>query len=135
MRAIFSVFFAGLLLAACGPTATFHRTGAPMALMENTLLDCKVEALGDAPVATQVRQGPPRYVPGPVYCPRKGQCTRGAGYFAPGEVYSVDTNARLRSDLINRCMARSGFQRVDLPRCAAGTPLPDLSAQSEGMPP
>jgi len=135
MRVVLFLCLASLWLLGCGPAVTYHRTGASVGLMEDTLLDCRVAALQDAPVATQIRQGPPRYYPGPFYCPGGGRCYRGAGYFAPGEVYSVDTNARLRSDLTNRCMAHTGFQRIELPRCAAGTTLPDLSTQTDNMPP
>lgn len=119
----------------CGPKTTFHRTGASVSLMQNTLLDCQVAALKDAPVSSQIRQGPPRYIPGSSYCHKDGDCYRRAGYFAPGEVYTVDTNARLRSNLTTRCMAREGFQRVQLPRCPAGTPAPDISNLTDEMPP
>lgn len=135
MRALILMCLAGSVLAACGPAATFYRTGASVSLMEDTLLDCRVAALQDAPVATQIRQGPPRYIPGSVYCPRDNKCYRATGYFAPGEVYTVDPNARLRSDLTNRCMAEAGFQRLELPRCPSGTPLPDLSTETDTMPP
>lgn len=135
MRAHFILFLSAFLLTGCSPVVTYYQAGAPVSLMEDALLDCQVAALQDAPIATQIRQGPPRYIPGRVYCHGGDNCYRGAGYFVSGEVYTVDTNARLRSDLTTRCMAREGFQRIELPRCAAGTSLPDLSTQTEVMPP
>ena len=134
MRAFFVLIVGVWGLAACGPIATFYQAGAPVALMEDTLLDCRVAALQDAPVSTQVRQGPPRYIPGPYYCHRDGRCYRSGGYFAPGEVYTIDTNEGLRTDLTTRCMARAGFDRVELPRCPAGTSAPDLSSDAGTMP-
>ncbi len=106
-----------------------------MAKMENDLLDCKVAALADAPVSTQLRRGPPRYVPGYRHCDGKGRCYRSGGYFYPGDVYSVDVNAGLRRDLLNRCMAARGFSPVELPRCRTGT-APALSTDlTDAMPP
>lgn len=90
--------------------------------MQNTLLSCEVDALAKAPVATQIRQGPPRYIPGTRYCSSNGRCYRNGGFFVSGEVYSVDVNARLRGDLTTQCMGRQGYRSIEVPRCPAGTP-------------
>ena len=138
MRVLCAVLVVMLTLAACAPAPVYYREGVSMAKMENDLLNCKVAAVKDAPVASQLRRGAPRYYPGYLRCNHGGQCYRTGGYFYPGEVYSVDVNAGLRKDLENRCMARKGYAPVALPRCPAGTAsgaATDQTAQVNTMPP
>ena len=126
-----SIFF----LSACTPLTIYHRDGVAVSRMQSDLLDCQVGALEDAPVSSQLRRGPPRYIPSYRYCPHAGSCYRRGGYYYPGEVYSVDVNASLRSQLENRCMASQGYKRVELPNCPAGTKAPDGQVQSRTLPP
>lgn len=138
MRPLAVLLVSVLVLSACAPASVYYREGASMAKMEDDLLNCKVAAVKDAPVATQLRRGAPRYYPGYVRCNNGGQCYRTGGYFYPGEVYSVDVNAGLRRDLVNRCMARQGYSPVELPRCRAGTGsdgAADQTARTDTMPP
>lgn len=138
MKSLCTVFVLLLILSACAPAPVYYREGASIAKMEDDLLNCRVAAVKDAPVATELRRGAPRYYPGYVRCHNGGQCYRTGGYFYPGEVYSVDVNASLRSDLQNRCMARKGYAPVELPRCRTGTTaatVTDQTASSDIMPP
>ena len=118
------------LLTACTPLTIYHRAGATMARMEKDLLACRVDALDKAPVTSQVRQGPPRYIPGYRHCNRAGHCYRRGGYYVPGEIYTVDVNARLRSQIETQCMAGKGYRRVTLPNCPAGTSSANAAASS-----
>ena len=131
------VFIALLFAAACSPVTAYHREGVTRAEFQDDLLTCRVEALQDAPVANQLRRGPPQYIPGYRSCTSSGSCYRTGGFFYPGEVYSVDVNASLRRDLRTRCMAKQGYSAVELPRCTYEAPpliptdtLPVLSATS-----
>ncbi len=138
MKTLCFVFVVMLTLSACAPAPVYYREGASMAKMEDDLLNCKVAAVKDAPVATELRRGAPRYYPGYLRCNNSGHCYRTGGYFYPGEVYSVDVNASLRRDLENRCMARKGYAPVELPRCRAGTVGTVTTDQTTGtniMPP
>jgi len=138
MRTVCAVLVMMLTLSACTPAPVYYREGVSVAKMENDLLNCKVAAVKDAPVATQLRRGAPRYYPGYLRCSHGGHCYRTGGYFYPGEVYSVDVNAGLRNDLENRCMSRKGYAPVSLPRCRAGTAgsaAADQTAQTNTMPP
>lgn len=137
MRRLGLVFIALLMVTACGPVNTYHREGVTRAQLQDDLLSCRVEALEDAPVATQVRRGAPRYFPGHRYCTSAGSCYVTGGYFYPGELYTVDVNASLRRDLRDRCMTQQGYDTVALPRCTTEAPpmlttdrLPPLSTSS-----
>lgn len=128
------MFIVTLCLSACGPVSVYYQPDVTVARLNNDLLDCQVASLKDAPVASELRRGPPRYIPGYRYCDSKGRCYRSPGYFIPGEVYSVDVNARLRRDLENRCMARRGYIAIELPRCASGVTPADPTARTGRLP-
>lgn len=132
-RVTLALFSVGLC--ACTPLTIYHREGVPVQRMQADLLDCQVDALSKAPVASQLRRGPPRYIPGSRHCYGSGRCYRYGGYYVPGEVYSVDVNASLRRQLENQCMARQGYQRVEVPNCPAGTPPPEGLEQTQTLPP
>lgn len=119
MKPLTLVILSYLLLAACGPVTVYHKQASSVSRLKTDLLSCQVDALAKAPVATQVRQRPPYYVPSRRYCRSDGECYSRGGFFAPGEIYSVDVNARLRDDLEEQCMSRSGYRAVALPRCTA----------------
>jgi hypothetical protein len=127
-----------LSLAACGPVSVYYKDGGSVARQKTDLLSCKVDALEKAPVANQIRQAPPYYVPGRRYCRPDGSCYYSGGFFAGGELYSVDVNAGLRRDLRRQCMALLGYRPVEVPRCGNGTvtagttlsTMPTLSPQS-----
>lgn len=125
------------LLAACAPVETFYKPGAEVARLQQDQLGCETRALRDAPVANQVRQDPPVYVPPRRTCDSAGNCTSYGGYWRAGQIYSVDVNRDLRGRLLQACMAERGYTRVQIPRCEAGLGasgqmrvLPELTAQS-----
>ena len=112
----FALGFGLLLLGACAPLETFYAEGVSFAQLDRDNTNCDVLALKDAPVATAVRRGPPRFVPRRV-CDSKGNCYNDGGYWLPGEVYTVDLNADLRSRVKTQCMADKGYRPVEIPLC------------------
>lgn len=106
-----------------------------MSRMFSDLTDCQVKALDGAPVATVLRQGPPRYIPGYNYCYHGGGCYWRGGYFVPGRVYSVDVNAPLRLQLETTCMGEQGYQRVELKNCPIGVRPQGGMQQTQVLPP
>lgn len=126
-----------LLLAACAPLRIWHKPGVPVARWQADRTDCEVNALRDAPVASQIRQQPPDFVPPRQICDSAGNCRTTGGYWIPGEVYSVDVNAGLRQRVEAQCMANRGYRPAEIPRCRDGlavqgrtTVLPELSQTS-----
>jgi hypothetical protein len=113
----------------------FYKAGGSVSRLNSDLLACQVDALAKAPVATQVRQGPPRYIPGTRHCNVQGHCIRRGGYFIGGEIYSVDVNARLRRELELLCMERKGYSSVELPRCRSGETPTDTPTSDPRLPP
>ena len=135
---VFSVLTAvTLALSACAPLTIYHKAGVPVARLQSDELTCKTQALRDAPVANQVQQSPPVYVPPRRSCNSSGVCTTYGGYWRPGQIYTVDTNKALRTRLEDSCMADRGYTPVQIPRCDPGvtasavtTVLPPLTPRS-----
>lgn len=105
------------LLAGCQPVSMYYQPGVTVAKAENDRLDCDVEALREAPVANEVQQTPAVWIPGRQICDASGSCYFREGYYEPGEIYSFDTNGTLRRQVLDRCMARKGYQSVAIPAC------------------
>jgi hypothetical protein len=114
LASAFSVVLLGV--AACGPLPVYYNAGSDQTRTNSDTLTCNVTALKEAPVANQIRQRPPVYYPGRQYCNANG-CWTGPGYWVDGGTYTVDVNQGLRSQLVQRCMAQKGYQRLELPRC------------------
>ncbi len=125
-----------LCLASCAPVPLYYKEGGSVSRQQSDLLSCEVDALAKAPVASQIRQSPPQFVPSRRYCSASGHCYYRGGYFVPGNVYTVDVNARLRGDLETQCMSVKGYQAIELPRCAAQTvPAPTAAGRtSDALP-
>ncbi len=127
-------------LTACLPLSTYYKEGASVAQLERDKTACDVRALRQAPVATQIRVGPPRYVPRRRHCDARGNCVYRGGFFVDGETYTVDTNAELRARITRLCMADEGYRPVEIPPCPSNiadrapqgptTILPRLTPQS-----
>ncbi|MGV6804604.1 MAG: hypothetical protein ACWA49_10395 [Ruegeria sp.] len=140
MKTVLRLIFLMILVGACGPLSIYYREGESVARLQSETTKCQVQALKDAPVANQVRQGPPVYWPGQTYCDGRGNCYRTAGWWEPGRVYSVDVNQGLRNTVEAQCMARKGYRPVSLPPCkqavksrvppARTTTLPPLGTES-----
>ncbi|MCV6585329.1 MAG: hypothetical protein OIF47_07325 [Marinibacterium sp.] len=123
-----------LALGACSTSLdTYYRTGGKVAQLETDMLGCEVAALKDAPVANEVRQRPPVYVPAPYYCTSGRYCY--GGYWADGGIYTVDVNKDLRIRITDQCMSEKGYKQVSIPRCSqsVSSQLPDR--QTTVMPP
>jgi hypothetical protein len=128
-----------LVLTGCLPVTTYYAEGVSTAQLERDRTRCDVQALREAPVANQTQQSAPSYVPRRV-CNAAGQCYDRGGYWIPGEFYTVDVNASLRSRIKDLCMTDRGYQSIELPACPQGvaqaappgpsTVLPRLNDQS-----
>lgn len=119
MRLLTRIVLAGLAVGACGPLSLYYQPGVQVSRMQSDATRCEVNALRDAPVANQIRQRPPIYLPGNRYCSSTG-CYYSPGYWVDGGIYTVDLNQGLRQRVLDMCMAQKGYQPVSIPRCSAG---------------
>lgn len=133
MRLIFTLFGAGLALAACAPLTLYHRPGASVARMQTDQLNCEVRALKDAPVASEIRQRPPVFFPGRQIC-NGLDCFYRPGYWLDGGIYTVDVNQDLRGRVQDRCMAQSGYQPVTVALCNAAVKSAVTPGQTRTLP-
>ncbi len=123
-----------LTLAACGPLSIFYKPGASVARLQNDQTRCEVSALKDAPVANQIRQRPPIYIPGNRVCSSSGSCYYTPGYWIDGGVYTVDVNADLRGRVLTQCMANKGYRPVEIPPCPSSVASQVPVAQTQKLP-
>ncbi|WP_111429951.1 hypothetical protein [Rhodobacteraceae bacterium DSL-40] len=138
----FCVFLVALsLLHGCGaPTTTYgaYTAGRPMPMfykggaafseisVDNT--ECQVEATQRVPAQIQYSQTPAYTTPASVTCNQYGTqtfCNQTGGQTYGGEMQSYDANAGLRQQVHLQCMARKGYQLVNLPACPAGVDISD----------
>ncbi len=117
MKTVFRLLFTTMLLSSCGPLSMYYREGESVSKAQTETTQCQVKALNDAPVANQVRQGPPIYWPGRTYCDGVGRCYRTGGWWEPGRIYTVDVNEGLRANVEAQCMAAKGYRPISLPPC------------------
>lgn len=127
-------------LSGCVPLRTYYQPGASVERLKSEQLACEVQALKDAPVVTQTRVTPPRYVGPRTYCDSNSACVTKGGFWISGDVYTVDVNADLRRRVEIQCMAKRGFQPASIPACppdvarsapaGATSVLPPLSEKS-----
>ena len=104
--------------AGCGPVSIYYKPGESVTRLDTDRTGCQVAALRDAPVANQIRQNPPIYIPGARRCDAAGNCIQEPGHYVSGGFYTVDVNAPLRDRVEGMCMARKGYQPVQIPRCS-----------------
>lgn len=121
------------LLSACGPLSIFYKPGASVARMQSDQTGCEVDATQKAPVANQIRQNPPIYVPGRQVCHQNG-CYTEPGYWLPGSTYTVDVNADLRRRVLAQCMANKGYRPVEIPNCPSSVASSVPPAQTTKLP-
>lgn len=95
----------------------YFKPGVAVSRMESDTLKCATQALGQAPVANQIRQRPPIYYPGRQVCDGVGRCVYYPGYWIDGGYYTVDVNLPIRSQIEQSCMAQKGYAPVSLSRC------------------
>lgn len=122
-----------VLLTACGPLSIFYKPGASVARMQSDQTNCEVDALKKAPVANQVRQRPPIYIPGNRFCNENG-CYTAPGYWVDGGIYTVDVNADLRGRVLAQCMAQKGYRPVEIPACPSSVASSVPPAQTTKLP-
>lgn len=112
-------FVSLLTLAACGPLSLYYRPGVTVSRMQTDTTKCEVSALKNAPIATQIRQHPPIYIPAATICNAAKECSVRPSYWVEGGIYTVDVNRNLRGRVLDICMAEKGYQPVTLPACPA----------------
>lgn len=141
MKTVLRLLLPVMALSACdSPLSLYYREGESVSRLQTETTQCQLQAVQDVPVATQVRQSPPTYWPGRTYCDGRGHCYRSAGWWQPGQVYTVDVNQGLRNEVEAQCMAQKGFRPISLPPCKQSvrssapnvptTTLPPLTTQS-----
>lgn len=113
-----SLPLAALALAACTPLGIYHKPGATVAAMQDTLTTCEVEALQRVPVDRRIERDPIRIVPRKI-CDSTGNCTVVYDRVG-GEIRTWDANVPLRQRVLNQCMATQGYAFVELPACSQG---------------
>lgn len=104
------------VLASCGNVGMFYREGADQSAVTRKQISCETAALKQAPIAQELRQRAPTYIPGDRYC-RAGGCYGRPGYWVDGGFYTVDANQSLRNSIITQCMADAGYGLIELPKC------------------
>lgn len=135
MKTLLGLLIPMMTLSACGPLSLYYREGESVSRLQTETTACQVAALKDAPVANQVRQGPPTYWPGRTYCNGHGRCYRSVGWWQPGRIYTVDVNQSLRNTVEAQCMAAKGFQPVSLPPCKSSVKSRYTPARTTTLPP
>ncbi|MCF6232484.1 MAG: hypothetical protein L3J36_05215 [Rhodobacteraceae bacterium] len=123
----------GLILTACAPLSIYHRAGVSVTRMQSDQLACEVRAVKDAPVANQIRQNPPIFMPSRRVC-NGPKCTVFPGYWAQGQIYTVDVNAGLRARVEGQCMAQKGYRPVELELCDSKTKAQVVPGQTSVLP-
>lgn len=124
-----------LTLTACAPLPLYYKPGVSVARLQSDQTDCEVKALRDAPVAGQIRQRPPIFVPGEVFCDSAGNCYSTPGYWIDGGIYTVDVNAGLRDRVVAQCMASKGYSPVQIPPCPVSVTSNVPASQTQKLPP
>jgi hypothetical protein len=122
-----------LALSACAPgTTTYaYRANTAPAQADRDSFQCQVEATRTIPVNTQVRQRPGYWIPPRTICDRDGKnCYVEPSEWIPGEVYSYDANAGLRTEYIRRCLAGRGYTLTAVDLCPGGTTAEGPLAQA-----
>jgi len=141
MRFVFYMLGFVLLVAGCDTSLSYyHRAGVSVTRMQTDTTRCEVRALQDAPVANEIRQRPPIFVPGRQICDAAGNCWSRPGYWVSGGFYTVDANLGLRDRVMDLCMSQKGYTPVSVPACSASvkklapprrtTILPTITDQS-----
>lgn len=122
-------------LSACAPVEIYYKPGAQVARMEADTQACRIKALRSAPVDQQIRQTPPRFVPGRIVCDSNGEnCQRRVGYWIPGETYRFDANEPLRGEVEKQCMAQRGYRPASIPLCTSAVAKSVKPARTKKLP-
>ncbi|WP_319823774.1 hypothetical protein [Thalassovita sp.] len=120
MRHSLLITSAILFLAGCVPVDVYHKAGGSLHRLQNDETDCKVSALQQVPVNRMTRITPIRLIP-QQHCERRGDC-RIVYIEVGGNVETYDANLPLRQRVEAQCMARKGYERVELPVCTEKAP-------------
>lgn len=130
-------------LVGCTERSLWYLQGVSIDQRNRDVLACEVQATRDAPVATQLTQGPQRFIPATSRChmeylngfAHREVCVTQPARWEAGDITSVDVNAGLRKRVYAQCLADKGYQRISLPKCdttpaQVSTRLPHLTEAS-----
>ena len=109
-----------LFLFGCVTDTVWYREGAKPNKVNNDATNCAVDAAQRVPQNNQIGQTPVYGSPMQTYCSGTYYvtCTTYGGNVSGGNLYSYDANAGLRDDVMEQCMGRKGYSRVELPVCS-----------------
>ncbi|WP_375172948.1 hypothetical protein [Pseudooceanicola sp.] len=107
-----------LLLCACVQQIDY-RAGMSTAEVNRIRDACTLQALNQAPVNTQTRVLPGRFIPERQICDANGNCTIRPAYQEFPRFETYDANTQRRALLTRTCLSSRGIDRVSLPYCEA----------------
>ena len=113
------------------PMPMFYKGGVDFGRTASDNTDCQVEAVQRVPAQVQTTQTPAYTTPVSTTCNQIGTqtfCNQMGGQTYGGQTQSYDVNAGLRQQVHLQCMARKGYQYLNIPACPSGV---DISAQDQ----
>lgn len=99
----------------------YYREGMTTAEIRRASDACALEALDQAPVRTETRVLPGRFIPARTVCDGQGNCTTRPAHQEFPRFESFDANEDRRALLTRTCLASRGIDRVSLPYCDGRT--------------
>ncbi len=121
------------------PLTSFpYKANASDAVLQNEMLDCQVDATQRVPQRTVVSTTPTYTTPVQTFCNQIGYqtiCNSTGGQTYGGNVVTSDANSGLRDRVYMQCMARKGWDWVNIPACPAGVGPENLTrGRNNGLP-
>lgn len=110
------------------PMPMFYKSGVNFQQIVSDNTDCQVDAVQRVPAQIHTTTSPEYSTPGSAICNQIGTqtfCNQVGGQTYGGETQSYDVNANLRQQVHFQCMAKKGYQYVNIPACAASVDLSD----------
>lgn len=105
-----------LLCAGCMKNEIDYKVGVTPLQRNRDRENCAQSATKRFPVANTYSRTPVVWVPPARHCHSKG-CYSRAGYYSGGHVQKTDENLTSRKQAYSQCMARKGYQPIELPAC------------------
>lgn len=107
------------------------KQGVTVDRLKNDWLNCEIEAAQRVPQNIAVGTTPTYTTPIQTQCYSTGyggvRCTQTGGQTYGGQSYTYDANAKLRVAAQQQCLARSGYQNVQIPKCSSGANVKPIS--------
>lgn len=109
-----------LPLAGCVTDTVWYKEGASPAKINDAATNCAVQAARTVPQNPQIGQTPIYTTPMQTSCYGTSYvtCTTTGGNIYGGNLYTYDANSGLRDAVMSQCMAKRGYQSVELALCS-----------------